>query len=500
MPIRNGDELTIGGSVFLFVHPGEVTEGQSTVAVTDMPTQLSLLRPEDSVYLRRDAITGRGRAARDLAALLYISTEISQLRDTTAITDWLGSMVGKVMGCEDTGLTFLDGAFPATDLVAVLEDIRVLAVPLVSGGRTLGILRLEAAEKIFDNDHLQFFSAVAAIASLALENAARIEYLEGENRRLLTEGELNHELIGESPQIREVFQLVSRAAPSATTVLIQGESGTGKELVARAIHNNSGRRDKPFLAINCASLNEHLLDSELFGHEKGAFTGAVAQKRGKLEIADGGTLFLDEIGEMAVSIQARLLRVLQQREFERVGGTRTLRVDVRIVAATNRDLLDAVRTGTFRQDLYYRLNVISIETPPLRERRSDIPLLGNYFASRFAARDGRAITGISPAARTCLVQYDWPGNVRELENAIERAVVLGSSNFIEPEDLPETILEAASPPAATTGYHTAVKEAKRKVILSALGQSGGNHGGAAKLLGVNPTYLSRLIRNLALKA
>jgi transcriptional regulator with GAF, ATPase, and Fis domain len=289
-----------------------------------------------------------------------------------------------------------------------------------------------------------------------------------------------------------------------TTVLIRGESGTGKELAAQAVHTNSPRRERPFVAINCAALTETLLESELFGHERGAFTGALAQKKGKLEVADGGTLFLDEVGELAPVLQAKLLRVLQEREFERVGGTKTIRVDVRLVAATNRDLEEAVRRGSFRQDLYYRLNVVAFEMPSLRERREDIALLASYFASRYAARFKRKVTGIAPEARELLTSYDWPGNVRELENAIERAVVLGSTERVLPEDLPESIHEAAPASDATaappvTKYHDALREAKKQLLLRALEQSGGSFTEAAHTLGVHPNYLHRLISNLNLR-
>src|SRR5438876_12148167 len=225
-------------------------------------------------------------------------------------------------------------------------------------------------------------------------------------------------MVGESPRMREVFQFIRKVAPTDSTVLIRGESGTGKELVARAIHRNSRRQNRPFVAINCAALTDTLLESELFGHEKGAFTGAVALKKGKIEVADSGTVFLDEIGELAPNLQAKLFRVLQEREFERVGGTRPIKVDVRLIAATNVDLNEASRTGKFRQDLYYRLNVVSLEVPPLREHPQDIPLLAAYFIARYSEKVNRRVAGISPKARTCLLHYSWPGNVRELENAI----------------------------------------------------------------------------------
>ena len=329
-----------------------------------------------------------------------------------------------------------------------------------------------------------------------------IERLELENRRLQAASHVDHDMVGDSPAIRGVYQFIAKVAPTESTVLIDGESGTGKELVARAVHRNSRRAAKPFVAINCAAITETLLESEMFGHEKGSFTGAVAQKRGKLEVADGGTIFLDEIGEMSPGLQAKLLRVLQEREFERVGGTRTVRADLRVVAATNRDLAEQARQGAFRQDLYYRLNVVKVTLPPLRDRRRDIPLLAQYFIQKFARRASRPVAGLSPAARDLLLRYDWPGNVRELENAIERAIVMGSTEFILPEDLPETLFEEAPPQPGTplTLFHETVNEAKKQVILRAFDQAGGNYTDAARLLGLHPNYLHRLIRNLDLKS
>jgi len=284
-------------------------------------------------------------------------------------------------------------------------------------------------------------------------------------------------------------------------VLILGESGTGKELAAHAIHLNSSRATKPFVAINCATLTESLLESELFGHEKGAFTGAITQKRGKLEIANGGTVFLDEVGELSPVIQAKLLRVLQTREFERVGGTHPVKTDVRVIAATNRNLETAIKAGEFREDLYYRLNVVSIVMPPLRERREDIGLLATYFVAEFSKKCKRKVTGISAEARRLLHSYDWPGNVRQLENAIERAVVLGSTDLIVPEDLPEAILESEAAGEVTSStYYEAVNEAKRQILSKTLQQTNGNYTDAAKLLGIHPNNLHRIIRNLNLKS
>jgi Nif-specific regulatory protein len=305
-------------------------------------------------------------------------------------------------------------------------------------------------------------------------------------------------MVGCSAAIRGVLELVQRVAPTTSTVLIQGETGTGKELVARAIHRASARAGRAFVAINCAAITETLLESELFGHAKGAFTGATAQKIGKIESAAGGTLFLDEISELAAPMQAKLLRVLQEREVEPVGGTRSIKVDVRILAATNRNLEQEVRAGRFREDLFFRLNVLSITTPPLRKRLEDIPLLAESFVIKVSKKYNVPVKALSARAQALLMEYDWPGNVRELENAIERAVVLGDAEEIVPEDLPRCIWETpANEPEG--GYHCAMKQSKRQLIVRALGQANGHYIEAARILGLHPNSLLRLIRNLGLK-
>ena len=289
-------------------------------------------------------------------------------------------------------------------------------------------------------------------------------------------------------------------ARTDSTILLRGESGTGKELVARAAHRNSTRADRAFIAINCAALTETLLESELFGHEKGAFTGAIGLKRGKMELADGGTLFLDEIGELPLQLQAKLLRALQEREFERVGGTRPVRVDFRLIAATNRDLEAAARAGTFRQDLFYRLNVVSLVLPPLRERREDIPLLADYFVRKHGPRSGRRVNAVEPDAVARLTRHDWPGNVRELENAIEQALAFGVGDQITAEDLPASLLpHASSHQPSSLNYHETVEGTKRDLILRAFDEAAQNHGAAARLLGVHPNYLHRLVKNFDLR-
>jgi Nif-specific regulatory protein len=383
------------------------------------------------------------------------------------------------------------------------EACSAICVPLTATDKVLGVIYLDSRnqEVRFDEQHLKLMEAVGAIAGLALESLQYMEWLENENRRLTTEIELEHEMVGESAALRDVYRFIGKAAATDTTVLITGESGTGKELVARALHNNSRRAQKAFVAINCAALPEPLLESELFGYEKGAFTGALNQKKGQFELAEGGTIFLDEIAELAPNLQAKLLRVVQERVCTRIGGTHPIRLNIRIIAATNKDLELTVKAGGFRQDLFYRLNVAAIRMPALRERREDVLVLANHFVAKYADKCNRKLRGISPQARASLLQYDWPGNVRELENAIESAVVLGSSaEFLLPEDLPHAITRSA--PAAKSrkaGYRHALDELKRKMIMEAVEQAGGNYMEAAKLLRLHPNYLHRLIRNMELR-
>lgn len=370
------------------------------------------------------------------------------------------------------------------------------AAPILDGDRTIGVLYVEGQSE-FNDDIQRSVVTVANVVAVALQRSP--DYATSIVPPF-AEGDLERAMVGNSPGMIEVFQLISRAAPSDSTVLIRGESGTGKELVAQAIHANSNRRTGPFIAINCAAIAETLLESELFGHEKGSFTGAIAQKKGKLELAHGGTVFLDEIGELAPSLQAKLLRVLQEREFERVGGTRSIKLDIRLISATNKDLERGVQHGGFRQDLFYRLNVVSIQMPALRERREDIPLLADFFVKKYAARSKREVSTISLAARTSLMSYDWPGNVRELENAIEHAVVLGRSAVILPEDLPKQVLEKQTGTRVpVTRYHEGMRRAKQLLIRTAMDEAGGQYTQAARLLGLHPNYLHRLMRNLDLK-
>jgi len=308
-----------------------------------------------------------------------------------------------------------------------------------------------------------------------------------------------HNIVGDAPELQAVFDVVKRAAPTKATVLILGESGTGKELIAQALHEESPRADKPFIKVNCAALTETLLESELFGHEKGAFTGAVGLKEGRFELADGGTLFLDEIGDIPPSLQIKLLRVLQQKEFERVGGVKTLKVDVRLLAATNRDLGDLVKTGRFREDLYYRLNVVAVTLPPLRARKGDVPSLVSHFIDMYSRAYGKDIKGLAPGTLNALLSHAWPGNVRELENVVERAVVLCKTTELTAEDLPPS-LRGPRPRERASGAlipGATLYEIEREAILRTLEMVGGSTSRAAEILGISVRKIQYRLKEYA---
>jgi DNA-binding NtrC family response regulator len=302
-------------------------------------------------------------------------------------------------------------------------------------------------------------------------------------------------IIGKSQKMVQLMDVVAQVAPTKASVLVTGESGVGKELVADAIHELSNRSSGPFVKVHCAALTESLLESELFGHEKGAFTGAVSMKKGRFELADGGTIFLDEIGEIDMATQVKLLRVLQEKEFERVGGEKSITVDVRIVCATNRDLQEEIEKGNFREDLYYRLNVVHLEVPPLRERKEDIPLLMTAFLTSFNQENGKHIEGFSPAAKRALLAYDWPGNIRELRNCIESAVVLSRNTTIEQEDLPPAVSKAENPSLLSLEVGITLAEAEKRLIVSTLSGCGGNKTKAAEVLGIGRKTLHRKLQD-----
>ena len=479
-------------------------------------------------------MTDVGRMARDLNVLFKIAKTINSLRSLESFGSSLLQLIGEVVPADSGAILIIRhiDEEPSSIITwhreadehsqpnvrrevvlralwersAVLADFssasrgteRVLCVPLVALQNALGVIYLVNAKagQEFPEDNIHLLNSVAAIAAVTLENILMLESLRDENRRLREELTLEYPIIGESESIHHVRELIQKVASGDSTVLVHGESGTGKELVAVAIHQNSARAEGPFVAINCAAIPEALLESELFGYEKGAFTGAATNKRGRLEVAKDGTVFLDEIGELAPAMQAKLLRVLQKREFDRLGGTQPIKFRARVIAATNKNLELAVKNGELRRDLFYRLNVVSIAVPPLREHREDIPLLAIYFATKYAQKcTNRRFQGISPEARSMLMNYSWPGNVRELENAIEHALVIGSTDVILPEDLPEALLECRCSPRSGAKYYDSINRLKRKLILDAIEEADRNYPEAAKLLGIHPNYLHRLVRN-----
>ena len=555
--LQHGDEIAAGDSSLLFLIEQEQdfvpSAGRVEFDEADFTAETTIIHPRDAVYLQPERLLrelpATSRVARNLNALLKISRIVHAIRDLDELQGQLLEQIFEVAPAGRGAILLADseshqfnslfarsrqaGKAPLVKVsrtiarqvleqgiailgsdVAASEDLRqveslrlsqvrsLLCVPLTVFQRVIGCIYLDSDDlsSPLREEHLQLVTAIAGISAVALENARRLHWLEQENERLTVEISQERSLVGEGERMKEVYQFLKRVAPTDSTVLIEGESGTGKELAARALHRNSPRSSKPFVAINCAAIPETLLESDLFGYERGAFTGAVAQKKGRLEVADEGVVFLDEIGELPLSLQVKLLRVLQEREFERVGGNYPVKVDIRLIAATNCNLEQAVREGKFRQDLYYRLAVLKVTMPALRERRDDIPMLARHFVQKYAKRCKVKPRPVSREALSCLVNYEWPGNVRELENAIEHALVLGSTDMILPEDLPESLLERApAPEMIEAKYHAALKGLKKQLILDAVEQTQGSYADAARLLGVHPNYLHRLIRNLELK-
>ncbi|MDA8083901.1 MAG: nif-specific transcriptional activator NifA [Nitrospiraceae bacterium] len=391
------------------------------------------------------------------------------------------------------------------------ENVAFLCVPIKFKTEILGVL---SADRLFDVKGVSFeedIKLLKIIASLIAQSIKLHRELEREREAFQEEREhLRHQLkgryrienmIGQSDQMQEVFETVHRVSPSRANVLLRGESGTGKELIAKAIHYMSPRARGPFIKFNCASIPEGLLESELFGHEKGSFTGASSLRKGRFELADGGTIFLDEIGDLPVTLQPKILRALQEREFERVGGEKTISVNVRVVAATSRDLEEYVRTRRFREDLYYRLNVVPVFIPPLRDRKEDIPILAEYFMKKYNEENGKEAS-ISPEVLRVFDTYTWPGNVRELENTIERLVVMSTVKTIQVRDIPAQIRDmshkAVQSARAADALPSTVADMEKQRIIDALESSGGNQTRAARLLGITPRQIGYKIKKYAI--
>ena len=553
LQLQHGDQIYIGTSVLKFLLGGgeenlkrSRVEFVETMAFENLPV---IVHAAEASLLQVDKSPETARLARDLTALLNLAKHIGGIRDLESlqwqllgfIFDVVPAERGAILlfehpdefssviawdrvrgpGCsvqvsrtivqrvarERTGLVtndiFSDEGLRQIRTLTELQIRSVLCVPLLAGDEVLGMIYLDSQHRSdqFDEGRLQVMTAIAGIAALALGNVCNIEQLQKENQQLQAEINLEHNMVGNSQSMQKVFELIRRVAPTESTVLIEGESGTGKELAARAVHRNSPRAERPFVAINCAAIPDSLLETELFGHEKGAFTGASSLKKGRLETAEGGTLFLDEISELAADMQAKLLRVLQEREFERVGSNHPIKLDIRVVAATNKNLAEVVKTGAFRTDLYHRLNVVTLTLPALRERRDDIPALAEHLIAKVSRKCKMRPKQLSPEAKACLMRYQWPGNIRELENALEHAIVLGSSNTILPDDLPEAIVEMGSPALPLNAhYHAAITDFKKQLVREAFRQAKGSYLEAAKNLGMHPNSLLRLIRSLDLRS
>ena len=537
--LEDQDIITIGECELVFRNGSEIALSQDeNVRRNEVFNQLPAPVLRQSSPLLPPLVTDVGRMARDLNALFKIAKAINAQRDLESLQKSVLQLIFEVVPADAGAIQLIDNAegqpnstvswkredrqvpevtvrrelvlrtlWERAEVVADLtaettQPENVLCVPLVALQKTIGVLYLASysPSDTFERDHVNFVCSVASIAAVTLESVLSMESLRAENRQLREQLAADEPMIGESLSMRQLAETIDKVAKGDAAVLIRGESGVGKEIVARAIHSKSSRSAQPFIAINCAAIPDTLIESELFGYEKGAFTGAVVSKRGKLELASNGTLFLDEIGELDPKLQAKLLRILQQKEFERVGGTATIRFNARVLAATNKDLEHAIETKEFRQDLFYRLNVVSVSVPPLREHRQDIPLLAIHFARKYSQRLARPFKGISPEARSLLVNYSWPGNVRELENAIEHALIMGSSDSILPVDLPETLQNEDDIKHGAGGYQDAVADFKKRLIQEAMRKSGANCTEAARMLGVHPNYLHRLIKKLGVKA
>ncbi|MHC4606564.1 MAG: sigma 54-interacting transcriptional regulator [Planctomycetota bacterium] len=530
--LAHGDQVLIGKTLFVY-ESGAVTRPAGAVTVRDGGTR------RITVERSLPAADADLPADRRLRLLYEISAALNSTLDRREMMDRLASSLlealdadtvvvespdepepavrtrGRPKGTVTVSRTSMDrarlgreallvagpGAEPSAESIVREKIASILCAPLRHGEEDLGVLYVDSrrGDRRFDQEDLLFVNAAAHAAALALRNARRFVETKSEVSELRSRVAGGAHIVGNDSNFRAVLDLADRAAKADSTVLILGESGTGKELVARRIHEASPRARGPFVAINCAALVETLLESELFGHEKGAFTGAVRRRKGKFESADGGTIFLDEIGDISPALQVKLLRVLQERRFFRVGGQQSVEVDVRIVAATNRELKQAIAEGRFREDLFYRLGVVTVTMPPLRQRRADIPLLVYHFLERVRERTKKAVTAAVPDAMDALVRYGWPGNVRELENVIERAVLLTDGNALALEALPAEIRGAEEPEVvAEDGWPVRIEEAEKLCVMRALQQTGGKKGEAAKLLGVSWPTLNKKIRRFGL--
>jgi len=510
--LRDGDQIEIGRSLFVYqmetAEPTEILDAGTDLDATISPEPASATDP--TVAFAAELSQADSLAAFDKVATAGVLRLLPAGRAFVIAVNAQGeaeallpgreiviakSVVRRAM--ESRSVVSAQAGAARAGTMAMLRITAAAAVPLRNGEHVVGVLYVDRQDGVFTASHLATLAQLAATIGGPLGALRRVGRLEEENKRLrATPSE--SPIIGNSPAMERVYSMISRVAPTDSTVLILGESGTGKEMVARALHVRSKRSKAPFIAVNCAAFPEALLESELFGHEKGAFTGAVSVRKGLLEEAAGGTFFLDEVGEMPLPSQAKLLRVIQERQFQRVGGSKLYKADVRIVAATNRNLAESVKERTFREDLLYRLKVISIELPPLRERTTDIEALVRHFLRKHALKANARVRDIDLQALELLQRYQWPGNVRELENTMERAVVLAETDQLRAEDFADLPVDQLAVGGGKAGdWHSRLLDAKRRIVREALAECDGRQADAARLLGLHPNNFRRLLRQLA---
>ena len=547
--IAHGDRLEVGSSTFLFeVEDAEPTPTAEIVADEQVYGRVRATVPRsDARYAQpKIAVRSRGRLQRvatDLKSLYDLANVLHTAQNVDRLLHELLALVFRVVGAERGAVLLKDErtgqlkpqavrnaladdeepvavSKTITDRcleenVAILVDdalsdprfmdaesvhraeIRsVLCVPIDAGGNALGLLHLDTrmSSGAFDEDDLQLMSAIAVQAGIAIQNIQFRRGLERQNQGLRRALMSKHDIIGSSPAVTQVLESIARVAATDSTVLIRGGSGTGKELVAHAIHYSSDRKDRPLVCVDCGAVPDTLLAGELFGHEKGAYTGATHRQIGKFEHANHGTVFLDEVGTMELNSQAKLLRILDQKQLQRLGGTAMIDVDVRLIAATNEDLEQAVRDGRLREDLYFRLKVVQLEIPPLRARREDIPELAEHFLEQCAHKADRYLHGIDPEAMELLKNHDWPGNVRELKNCIEQAVLLGNSDSLVAEDFANSMAVGQTELHPDEAEVLPLKEIEREHIVYALGHTNGNKTRAAELLGIERSTLYQKLK------
>ena len=551
--LKHGDEIQVGHVRFHFLLEEGGIPSTPAVAIEDgeaetfVSSQTVHLDPLNSAYLRRNLglvdTPALQRTARDMSVLLRLNAELHDIPDSEGVQNALLERIFETIPAENGAILLgntidqlVSGAAkrlrePAAPLYiskSILQEVMtsgravlrngllaagdvseslrqaglrsVLCVPLTVMGIRTGVLYISTTnpKTPFDEQHLEMLVAIAGIGALALEHARYVDWLEAENQHLLHEVNLQHGMVGENPRMKKVYESIGLIAPTDSPALVLGESGTGKELAARAVHNNSTRRNGPFIAVNCGAVVETLFSSQLFGYVRGAFTGADRDHKGFIEEADGGTLFLDELGDLPLHCQAALLRVLDEGKVQRVGSSREIPVNVRLVSATNRSLSEEIRKGGFRSDLYFRMG-LPIELPPLRDRLDDIPLLVAFFLQKYKSQTQRELGSTHPETIRVLQEYPWPGNVRELGRAIRWAVVFGKSNRLRPEDLPPEIFRKGDSPAGVPKLEDALQSFEKQIIHRALEETRGNVVEAARLLDRAPNYLQRRISQLNLR-